>query len=40
MYMAIDGNLLSACSDTEFVAEGMRQLRLSVHVTTKLNRGH
>ncbi|UYZ62344.1 FdhF/YdeP family oxidoreductase [Hymenobacter weizhouensis] len=40
VFMAMGGNLLSASSDTEFVAEAMRKLRLSVHVTTKLNRGH
>ncbi|MCC2545566.1 FdhF/YdeP family oxidoreductase [Hymenobacter sp. BT175] len=40
VFMAMGGNLLAACSDTEFVAEGMRRLRLSVHVTTKLNRSH
>ena len=40
VFVAMGGNLLSACSDTEFVADGMRRLRLSVHVTTKLNRGH
>jgi molybdopterin-dependent oxidoreductase alpha subunit len=40
VFMAMGGNMLSACSDTEFVAEGMRKLRLSIHVTPKLNRGH
>ncbi|UOQ53916.1 FdhF/YdeP family oxidoreductase [Hymenobacter cellulosivorans] len=40
VFMAMGGNMLSACSDTEFVAEGMRKLRLSVHVTPKLNRSH
>ncbi|MBO3273328.1 FdhF/YdeP family oxidoreductase [Hymenobacter defluvii] len=40
VYVALGGNMLSACSDTEFVAEAMRKLRLSVHITTKLNRGH
>ncbi|GAA4347549.1 FdhF/YdeP family oxidoreductase [Hymenobacter saemangeumensis] len=40
VFVAMGGNLLGACSDTEFVAEGMRKLRLSVHVTPKLNRGH
>ncbi|MDF7815397.1 FdhF/YdeP family oxidoreductase [Hymenobacter sp. YC55] len=40
VYVAMGGNMLSAASDTEFVAEAMRKLRLSVHVTTKLNRGH
>jgi molybdopterin-dependent oxidoreductase alpha subunit len=40
VFMAMGGNMLSACSDTEFVAAGMRKLRLSIHVTPKLNRGH
>ncbi|UOR07368.1 FdhF/YdeP family oxidoreductase [Hymenobacter aerilatus] len=40
VFMAMGGNMLSACSDTEFVAEAMRKLRLSIHVTPKLNRGH
>ena len=40
VFVALGGNMLSACSDTEFVAAGMRKLRLSVHVTPKLNRGH
>ncbi|HEX8429066.1 FdhF/YdeP family oxidoreductase [Hymenobacter sp.] len=39
-FVALGGNMLSACSDTEFVAEGMRKLRLSVHITPKLNRSH
>ncbi|WP_022824104.1 FdhF/YdeP family oxidoreductase [Hymenobacter norwichensis] len=40
VFVALGGNMLSACSDTEFVAEGMRKLRLSVHITPKLNRSH
>jgi molybdopterin-dependent oxidoreductase alpha subunit len=40
VFVALGGNMLSACSDTEFVAAGMRKLRLSVHITPKLNRSH
>ncbi|MBC6609881.1 hypothetical protein H8B15_03040 [Hymenobacter sp. BT507] len=40
LQQGMGGNMLSACSDTEFVAEAMRKLRLSIHVTPKLNRGH
>ncbi|MDR6196879.1 FdhF/YdeP family oxidoreductase [Siphonobacter sp. SORGH_AS_0500] len=40
VFISMGGNLLSASSDTEFVAEGIRQLKLSVYVSTKLNRGH
>lgn len=38
--VSLGGNLLSAASDTEFVAEALRKLSLSVYVSTKLNRGH
>lgn len=40
VFVGLGGNMLSACSDTEFVADGMRKLRLSVHITPKLNRSH
>ncbi len=40
IFVALGGNMLAACSDTEFVAAGMRKLRLSVHITPKLNRSH
>ncbi len=40
VFMSLGGNLLSAGPDTECIAEGIRQLRLSVFVSTKLNRGH
>lgn len=39
-FISLGGNLLSAASDTEFVAEALRKLNLSVYVSTKLNRGH
>ena len=34
------GNFLSATPDTTYTAEAMRKLKLSVHVSTKLNRSH
>lgn len=37
---AMGGNFLSATPDTTFTAEALRKLRLSVHVSTKLNRSH
>ena len=39
-FMAMGGNFLSASPDTEFTAEGLRKCKLSVHVSTKLNRTH
>ena len=40
VYFSLGGNLLAAGPDTELIAEGMRQQRLTVFVGTKLNRGH
>ncbi|GAA4446551.1 FdhF/YdeP family oxidoreductase [Nibrella saemangeumensis] len=40
VFMSLGGNFLSASPDTEFVAEGMRKQRLTVFISTKLNRGH
>ena len=40
VFFGLGGNFLSAMSDTEFIAEGMRRCHLTVHVSTKLNRGH
>lgn len=40
VFFGLGGNFLSAMSDTEFIAEGMRRCDLTVHVSTKLNRGH
>ncbi|MDY7228292.1 FdhF/YdeP family oxidoreductase [Hyalangium rubrum] len=37
---ALGGNFLSATPDTEFTAEALRRTRLTVHVSTKLNRAH
>ncbi|MGM9478167.1 FdhF/YdeP family oxidoreductase [Pedobacter sp. GSP4] len=37
---AMGGNFLSATPDTTFTAEALRRLKLSVHVSTKLNRSH
>ncbi|AYA36146.1 hypothetical protein D3Y59_03150 [Hymenobacter oligotrophus] len=39
-FISMGGNYLSAMADTEFIAEGMRQLDLTVFVAPKLNRGH
>jgi len=40
VFFAMGGNFLSATPDTTFTADAMRKLKLSVHVSTKLNRGH
>lgn len=40
VFFAMGGNFLSATPDTTYTANGMRQLDLSVHVSTKLNRSH
>ena len=40
VFMSLGGNLLSAGPDTEFIAEGIRKQRLTVFVSTKINRGH
>ncbi|MET0385379.1 MAG: FdhF/YdeP family oxidoreductase [Polyangiales bacterium] len=37
---AMGGNFLSATPDTEYTAPALRQTRLTVHVSTKLNRSH
>ncbi|MBV8390435.1 MAG: FdhF/YdeP family oxidoreductase [Mucilaginibacter sp.] len=37
---AMGGNFLSATPDTNYTAEGLRKLELTVHVSTKLNRSH
>ena len=34
------GNFLSATPDTEFTAQALRKCKLTVHVSTKLNRSH
>ncbi|RKH33438.1 hypothetical protein D7Y13_17170 [Corallococcus praedator] len=40
VFFALGGNFLSATPDTEFTSEGLRRSRLTVHVSTKLNRAH
>jgi molybdopterin-dependent oxidoreductase alpha subunit len=40
VFFALGGNFLSATPDTEYTAEALRQCRLTVHVSTKLNRAH
>jgi molybdopterin-dependent oxidoreductase alpha subunit len=40
VFVSLGGNFLSASPDTEFVAEGLRKQRLTVFISTKLNRGH
>lgn len=37
---AMGGNFLSATPDTNFTADALRRCRLTVHVSTKLNRSH
>ncbi|MBK6946788.1 MAG: FdhF/YdeP family oxidoreductase [Haliscomenobacter sp.] len=40
VFLSMGGNFLSASPDTEFTAEALRKCRLTVHVSTKLNRSH
>jgi molybdopterin-dependent oxidoreductase alpha subunit len=40
LFMALGGNIHSAMSDTEEVAKGMREIDLTVQISTKLNRSH
>ncbi|MES2278216.1 MAG: FdhF/YdeP family oxidoreductase [Bacteroidota bacterium] len=40
VFFSMGGNFLSATPDTTYTAEAMRKLELTVHVSTKLNRGH
>ena len=40
LYMAMGGNLISAMSDTERVADAIRNIDLTVQISTKLNRSH
>ena len=40
VYVSLCGNLLSAAPDTEYTAEAMRNTRLTVMISTKLNRNH
>jgi len=40
VFFAMGGNFLSATPDTNYTAESLRQCRLTVQVSTKLNRAH
>jgi molybdopterin-dependent oxidoreductase alpha subunit len=40
VFIGMGGNFLTATPDTEVVAEGLRQCKLTVHVSTKPNRSH
>src|SRR5207245_11592381 len=40
VFFALGGNFLSATPDTEYTAGALRRCRLTVHVSTKLNRAH
>ena len=40
VFFAMGGNFLSATPDTEYTAEALKKCRLTVHVSTKLNRSH
>ena len=40
VFVGLGGNLLAAAPDTDFTSEAMRRCRMTVHVATKLNRGH
>jgi anaerobic selenocysteine-containing dehydrogenase len=39
-FFAMGGNFLSATPDTNYTADGVRKLDMTVHVSTKLNRSH
>ncbi len=40
VFIGLGGNFLSASPDTHYTAKAMRNCKLTVHVSTKLNRGH
>ena len=40
VFVGMGGNFLSAAPDTSFTAEALRQCRLTVQISTKLNRSH
>lgn len=40
VFFAMGGNFLSAAPDTIYTAEALQKCRLTVHVSTKLNRSH
>jgi molybdopterin-dependent oxidoreductase alpha subunit len=39
-FFAMGGNFVSATPDTNFTADGLRKMEMTVHVSTKLNRSH
>jgi anaerobic selenocysteine-containing dehydrogenase len=40
VFIALGGNFLSATPDTEYTANALSRCRLTVHISTKLNRAH
>lgn len=40
VFLGLGGNFLSASPDTYYTAAAMRNVRLTAHISTKLNRGH
>ncbi|MEN7551423.1 FdhF/YdeP family oxidoreductase [Rapidithrix thailandica] len=40
VFFAMGGNFLSATPDTEYTAQALQNCKLTVHVSTKLNRSH
>lgn len=40
VFFSMGGNFLSATPDTNYTADGMRKMELTVNVSTKLNRSH
>jgi molybdopterin-dependent oxidoreductase alpha subunit len=40
VFVGLGGNFLAATPDTRYVSEGMQRCRLTVQISTKLNRGH
>ena len=40
VFIGMGGNFLSATPDTDFVAQALAKCKLTVHVSTKLNRSH
>ena len=39
-FFAMGGNFISATPDTNYTADGLRKMNMTVHVSTKLNRSH
>lgn len=40
VFMGLGGNFLSATPDTRYTSEALQRCRLTIHVSTKLNRAH